>query len=316
MYAITGITGQVGGELGRRLLAVGVPVRAVVRDHAKGAGWAAKGCEVACADMGEGAQLAAAFEGAEAVFILPPSVFDPEPGYPEARRVIDAVVTALLAARPKRVLCLSTIGADAPHDNLLTQRTLLERALERVRAARDLPAPRLVHGERAVGPSRRRATRACCAASCSRPIGHFPMVATRDIGALAAELIQENWQGNRVVELEGPARVSPQDLTHAFATVLGRPVRLRDRAARVLGGAVPCAGDEEPASSHAHAGWLQRGMDHVPGPQPPSPERPDGRSSTSLPNWPRERAAERAGGHYPGGATSRGLPLFRCLHGE
>ena len=55
---------------------------------------------------------------------------------------------------------------------------------------------------------------------------HFPMVATRDIGALAAELIQENWQGNRVVELEGPARVSPQDLTHAFATVLGRPVRL------------------------------------------------------------------------------------------
>jgi nucleoside-diphosphate-sugar epimerase len=32
MYAITGITGKVGGELARTLLAAGQPVRAVVRD--------------------------------------------------------------------------------------------------------------------------------------------------------------------------------------------------------------------------------------------------------------------------------------------
>jgi uncharacterized protein YbjT (DUF2867 family) len=52
------------------------------------------------------------------------------------------------------------------------------------------------------------------------------MVAVTDIGALAAELIQEQWQGDRVVEVEGPSRVSPRDLALAFATVLGRPVRL------------------------------------------------------------------------------------------
>ena len=32
MYAITGITGQIGGAVGRTLLAAGQPVRAVVRD--------------------------------------------------------------------------------------------------------------------------------------------------------------------------------------------------------------------------------------------------------------------------------------------
>ena len=36
-----------------------------------------------------------AFTNATAVFILPPSEFDPEPGYPEAELIIDSVVSAL-----------------------------------------------------------------------------------------------------------------------------------------------------------------------------------------------------------------------------
>lgn len=51
------------------------------------------------------------------------------------------------------------------------------------------------------------------------------MIATADIGKLAAELLQETWPGSRVVELEGPARVSPQDIADAFSRLLGRPVR-------------------------------------------------------------------------------------------
>ena len=114
MFAITGITGNVGGEIARVLLDAGQPVRAVLRDEAKGARWSAEGCEVALATMGDAAQLTTAFAGAEAVFILPPSEFDPEPGYPEAQEVIDAVASALVAARPRKIVCLSTIGADAP----------------------------------------------------------------------------------------------------------------------------------------------------------------------------------------------------------
>jgi NAD(P)H dehydrogenase (quinone) len=48
MYAITGITGKVGGEPARTLLAAGWPVRAVVRDQAKRAAWLALGRVVTC----------------------------------------------------------------------------------------------------------------------------------------------------------------------------------------------------------------------------------------------------------------------------
>jgi uncharacterized protein YbjT (DUF2867 family) len=51
-----------------------------------------------------------------------------------------------------------------------------------------------------------------------------PMVAVEDIGRAAAGLLQEIWQGKRVVELEG-ARLSPNDVVAAFARVLGREVR-------------------------------------------------------------------------------------------
>src|SRR5258708_38473072 len=90
MYAITGITGKVGGEIARNLLAYGQPVRAALRDRAKAATWAAKGCEIAIAGMENAEQLAAAFAGAEGVFILPPPDFDPHPGYPDAKRVIES----------------------------------------------------------------------------------------------------------------------------------------------------------------------------------------------------------------------------------
>ena len=51
-----------------------------------------------------------------------------------------------------------------------------------------------------------------------------PMVATEDIGRVAAELLQQVWTGRRVVELEGPHRVTPMELGTTFSKVLGRPV--------------------------------------------------------------------------------------------
>jgi uncharacterized protein YbjT (DUF2867 family) len=225
MYAITGITGKVGGELARTLLAAGQPVRAVVRDATKGASWAAQRCEVALAAMEDAVQLAAAFRGANAVFILPPSEFDPEPGYPEARKVIDAVTAALIAARPDKVVCLSTIGADAPHDNLLSQRTMMEQALGGIGIPMTFlrPAWFMENALWDVASARDAGVVHSFLQPADKP---FPMVATRDVGRAAAQLIQENWSGIRVVDLEGPARVSPNDLAQAFATVLGRDVRV------------------------------------------------------------------------------------------
>jgi uncharacterized protein YbjT (DUF2867 family) len=53
-----------------------------------------------------------------------------------------------------------------------------------------------------------------------------PMVATADIGSVAAEIIQAKWNGRRVVELEGPHRVTPNEIAATFASLLGRPVRI------------------------------------------------------------------------------------------
>lgn len=223
MYAITGITGKVGGALARTLLADGQPVRAVLRDEAKAGPWRQAGCEIALAGMDDAAALAAAFRGAEGVFILPPPVFDPTPGFPEARQVIDAVVAALTEARPGKVVCLSTIGADAPHENLLTQRTLMEEVL----AGLGLPMTFLRPGwfmENALWDVPAARDEGLLRSFLQPADKTFPMVATQDVGRQAALLLREDWRGLRVVDLEGPARVSPHDLAHAFATVLGRPV--------------------------------------------------------------------------------------------
>ena len=245
MYAITGITGKVGGALARALLADGQPVRAVVRDPGRARAWAERGCEVASASMDEAASLGAAFEGAAGVFILPPSEFDPSPGFPEARAVIDAVKTALESAHPGKVVCLSTIGAQATQSNLLTQRTLMEQALIEL----PMPVTFLRPGwfmENAgwdVGPARDEGV----VHSFLQPLDKaVPMVATADVGRVAAQLLQETWSGKRVVELEGPQRVSPNDLAAAFAEILGRPVRAEAVPRETWGALFRAQGTKDP----------------------------------------------------------------------
>lgn len=224
MYAITGITGQVGGALARELLASGESVRAVVRDATRAAVWAERGCEMATAFMEDPSSLADAFAGAAGVFILLPPVFDPAPGFPEARKVIEAVSAALLKARPERVVCLSTIGAQADEPNLLTQLTLMEQALREM----PMPVTFLRPGwfmENAVWDVASARDDGVVASYLQPPDKPVPMVATADVGRVAAELLQQTWHGVRVVELEGPRRVSPDELALAFGRVLGRQVR-------------------------------------------------------------------------------------------
>jgi len=196
----------------------------VVRDEKKGREWSKRGCEVVIADMDDTNALAAAFVDAQGVFILPPTDFDPEPGYPEAIRVIKAVRAALDVARPDRVVCLSTIGADAEQDNLLTQRTMMEEAL----ATLFMPVTFLRAGwflDNALWDVPTAISEGVIHSFLQPLDKKYAMVASRDVGRTAAALIRERWNGVRVIELEGPARVSPNDLADAFTVAVGRPVR-------------------------------------------------------------------------------------------
>ena len=224
MYAITGISGQVGGVVATTLLNEGKQVRAIVRDRAKGGTWAQKGCEIALADMTDATALTAAFADVEAVFILIPPLFDPAPGFPEIRTIITALKTAIGDARPPKIVCLSTIGAQASRPNLLSQLGLVEQEL----GALDVPITFLRAAwfmENAlwdVAPARGTGIVQSFLQPLDKPV---PMVATSDIGRLAAELLQETWVGRRVVELEGPCRVTPNEIAACFAEIFNRPVR-------------------------------------------------------------------------------------------
>jgi uncharacterized protein YbjT (DUF2867 family) len=225
MYAITGITGNVGGALARTLLAAGQSVRAVVRNAGKGRSWSEKGCEVVLADMEDAATLAAAFKEVDGVFVLPPAEFDPVPGFPEARAVINAVKTALEATRPRKVVCLSTIGAQATKPNLLTQRTLMEQELRglTIPVAFLRPAWFMENFAWDVASARDSGVIASFLQPVNNPV---PMIATADVGRVAAELIQKDWHGYRIIELEAAHRITPNEVAATFAGILGHPVRV------------------------------------------------------------------------------------------
>jgi uncharacterized protein YbjT (DUF2867 family) len=224
MFAITGITGNVGGEVARNLLASGQPVRAVVRDFAKGESWSKRGCGLVAADIHDAAALTSAFKEAEGVFVLVPPNFDPSPDFREARATAAALSSALNAARPGKVVYLSTIGAQAGRSNLLSQHTMIERAL------RDLPLPIaflrpgwfMENSAWDVAPAK-----SGVIPSFLQPLDKpVPMVATADIGQVAAELLQETWTGHKTVELEGAHRVTPNGIGSTFAKLLGHSVRV------------------------------------------------------------------------------------------
>ena len=225
MYAVTGITGQVGGVIGQALLAAKQPVRAIVRDSGKGQVWADRGCEVRIATIEDATSLTTAFQGAEGVFVLVPSNFDPLPGFPEARSIGVALRSALDAARPARVVYLSTIGAQANEPNLLTQHTIIEEAIGALPIPVTFlrPAWFMENSTWDVAPARERGVIPSFLQPLDKPV---PMVAAADIGKVAAGLLQEKWDGHRVVELEGPTGITPNQIAATFAKLLGKPVHM------------------------------------------------------------------------------------------
>jgi uncharacterized protein YbjT (DUF2867 family) len=222
MFAVMGVTGKVGGAVARHLLAMGAPVRAIVRDKTTGAVWSEAACEVAIATLDEEGSLAAAFDGARGVFAMLPPQFDPSPGFPAAHAMIATLHGALAAAQPERLVVLSTVGAEATQPNLLNQLGLLEVALANLssrttflRAAwfMDNAAGDVKDARRGVIRSHLQPT--------DRAI---PMIASRDVGQCAADLLLAD-QAPAIVELEANERVSPDRIAAAYAKALGHDVR-------------------------------------------------------------------------------------------
>jgi NAD(P)H dehydrogenase (quinone) len=157
--------------------------------------------------------------------VLVPPNFDPSPDFREARATATALRSALDAARPGRVVYLSTIGAQATQSNLLTQHSMIEHALRELSIPISFLPPGwfMENSSWDVAPAARNGVIASFLQPLDKPV---PMVATADIGRVAAEIIQTKWNGRRVVELEGAHRGTPNEIAATFASLLGRPVRV------------------------------------------------------------------------------------------
>ena len=223
-YAVTGITGKVGAAVARNLLAQGRKVRAVVRDKRKAQAWIDLGCETAEADLTDADALAHAFADVDGAFVLVPANFAPSSDFSEARAAAAAIALALVSAAVPKVVALSSIGSQRPRGlGLITQTRLLEEALASFTAALVILRPAWFFENAAwdIGP----ASETGVMPSFLQPLDrHFPMVATADIGRIAATLLLDSPPGRSTVELEGPRRCSPNEIAAGLADTLGREV--------------------------------------------------------------------------------------------
>ncbi len=219
MFAVLGITGNVGGAVAKTLLQHGKKVPGVVRDESKAQSWKEKGVELVKADYDE--DLIPAFSGVDGVFAMIPPNLTPDPGFPDSVARIAAIKKAILAAKPPRAVFLSSIGSEKTSGlGLITTTHVLEREL----GSTSVPSAFL-----RAGSFMENILHSIPAARASghyyafyQPLDHpFPLIATDDIGRIGAEILLQTWKGNRVIELSGPAYYSSNDVAAALEKALG-----------------------------------------------------------------------------------------------
>jgi uncharacterized protein YbjT (DUF2867 family) len=223
LHAVVGVSGNTGGAAARALMRRGARVRAIVHDHARGDAWAARGAEVAVADLADAATLAAAFQDADAVYVLNPPAYTMPDIFARAEVLVRSLFEAARRARPGHLVVLSSIGAHlaSGHGNIRTNSTF-----EQVLAGWGGPVTFLrpayfMENWAWVAAAAAQGVLPSFLSPASRAI---PMVSAEDIGERAAQAMLEPAAGARVVELAGPRECSPDDVAAAFTKALGRPV--------------------------------------------------------------------------------------------
>ncbi len=224
MYAVIGSTGQVGGAVVRALLAQGKEVRALHRDAGKGADLEKLGAEPFHASVEDPSRLEAALDGVEGVFVMTPPLLDSPDPRVEHALALAGIKHALQAAHAPRVVLLSSYGAQhAEGTGLILKLYDMEQELMPLPLAS--AAIRACYFMENLLPQFAAARESGRLPSTIEPLDlPIPMIATKDIGQLAARLLGERWEGERILELEGPRRYSMQDAAAVFAALLQRPV--------------------------------------------------------------------------------------------
>ncbi len=227
MYVVAGVTGHVGSVVAKELLAAGKKVRVVVRDAKKGEAWSKAGAELAVGLLEDAAFLAGALKGATAFFTLLPTDFAPPDMYVLQVRKADAIAGAVKQSAVPHVVLLSSVGADlekgtGPILGLHYLEKKLRETGTRLTAIRAGSFQENIGNS--IGAAKAQGIFPNFSGSADYPM---PMIATRDIGKLAAQALLEPAANSEVVDLQGPA-YSVRDQAKKLGAALGKELKIID----------------------------------------------------------------------------------------
>lgn len=214
MIAVTGATGNIGRPLVRLLTAAGAEVTAVSRgprpaDAAADVRWAR-------ADIGTGAGLRSALEGARALFLLLGGDLNSRGESPEA--LLDIATDAGVE---RIVLVSSQVGATRPEARSHARLREFESAVRAAGQDFTILRPGGFASNAFAWAETVRTNRTIFA-----PFGDvgLPVVDPADIAAVAAAALTEDGHAGRVYELTGPELISPRRQAAVIAEALGEEV--------------------------------------------------------------------------------------------
>jgi len=226
MFAIIGASGNVGQSTSSALRQAGVPVRAILRDSAKGTRLSELGCEIAVADLQDSAALVKAIRDAETVQVvipLRPQTKDPAA---DLRLSGESIVNALKQTHPKRVLVISDYGAHVSEDiGMPSIFHEFEARLNTVEGCKlILRSAEHMHNWGRVIPV---ALASGTLPTFQDPIDMVqPTISAQDLGLIAARLLlrPESGRDLDIIHAEGPRRYSASDVATALSQLSGRTI--------------------------------------------------------------------------------------------
>jgi uncharacterized protein YbjT (DUF2867 family) len=224
MYVVLGASGNTGHVVAKNLLAGGQKVRVVGRNAARLKPLAADGAEIFIGDVTDVRALSKAFTGAESAFVMLP----PDPVSNEYRafqeRANDAIVAAVRNAGIKNVVSLSSIGADkASGTGPVAGLYNLEQKLNQIEGANVLHLRAAYFMENTL-PQVRAIRMTGNVVGPLRPDLKIAMLATRDIGAVAADaLLRLDFRGKQTRELLGQRDLDYNEVAAILGKGIGKP---------------------------------------------------------------------------------------------
>jgi uncharacterized protein YbjT (DUF2867 family) len=224
MYVVTGASGNSGHVVAEKLLKAGKKVRAIGRSAERLQRLTTQGAEAFVCDLGDHKALAFAFAGAEGAYAMIPPDETSQNYRAHQDRITNAIAAALTEAKVKHVVSLSSFGADKPAGTgPVAGLHVLEDKLNQI------PGLNVLHLRAGYFMENTFAQIGIIKAMgvMAGPLRaelELPMIATRDIGAAAAEkLLRLEFKGQHTAELLGERNISMAEVAGIVGRALGRP---------------------------------------------------------------------------------------------